>query len=264
MNNYNMSKYTKMKQEKREKEKKELESFNDKIYRIKNYAVKTKIEYPEYKEAYDYVDKLFPQINIKNVVIYRVNGEYLAKLGFGSAGGFYVKSSKMIVLSSLAGSFRKKIRYNPRDICAKITKDEVIVHELIHYCFNQKDICKDSDQHEEFAYGWSIGYLREKGYSDEEIIKNNFLPYLYNSVGNKIFSNILANHNIKLNEYNQYSAQKKNRVKREFGKEFHEKALKKSYEIGHQLIDIYSRKMSGEQKEVEKKKSRFDFLDLEP
>ena len=56
-----------------------------------------------------------------------------------------------------------------------MSKDEVIVHELLHYCHASIGSDTDINLSEEFAYGWSLGYLRAKGYSDEEIIENNLL-----------------------------------------------------------------------------------------
>jgi hypothetical protein len=44
---------------------------------------------------------------------------------------------------------------------------------------------------EEFAYGLSLGYLRNKGYSDEDVIKNNYLPYLVDCVQRDAFEIIL-------------------------------------------------------------------------
>ena len=66
------------------------------------------------------------------------------------------------------------------EIKAKITIDEVLVHELLHYVSDsQKKHVVSMELEEEFAYGNSIRYLKSKGYSDEDIVNNNFMPFLY-------------------------------------------------------------------------------------
>ena len=41
------------------------------IEKIKKISIK-KIEYPEFKEAYEYVDDLFPAAHVKDVIIHKV------------------------------------------------------------------------------------------------------------------------------------------------------------------------------------------------
>ena len=42
-------------------------------------------------EIHEYVDKLFPGSEVKDVTIYKVSPRYLERLGYGGAGGFYCR-----------------------------------------------------------------------------------------------------------------------------------------------------------------------------
>lgn len=256
----NKVKFVKTNQQRREQEKTTIEKLRKNINKIKSYMHIVIIKYPDYKEVFEYVDKIFPDINIKEVLVYKVSKKHMIKLGFGHAGGFYDRLGKTVVISS---SSAKQYQNNRSSIEAKITPDEVLVHELIHYCYNEFNIYNNIDQHEEFAYGWSVGYLRQKGYTDEQIIKNNFLPYIVNTISNDVFKDVLLNNNIKFSDYNSYSNAKKIRIRRQFNREYEKQAIEKAYKIGHQLINIYSKKINNET--VNNKKndvSRYTFLDL--
>lgn len=254
------AKYVKISQQQREKQQKTVDDLKKNINKIKSYLHSAVIKYPNYKEVFEYVDRIFTDINVKEIIVYKVSKKNMIKLGFGNAGGFYDRLSKTVVISS---SSVEKYKHNQSLIQAKITTDEVLVHELIHYCYNEFNIFSKTDQHEEFAYGWSIGYLRQKGYTDEQIIKNNFLPYLVNSISNDVFKNILLNNNIKPSDYNNYSNAKKIRISRQFNKECEKQAIVKAYKRGQELIDIYSKKINNETVSHKKNNvSRYTLLDL--
>ena len=94
---------------------------------------------------------------------------YFSDSGFGGAGGFYSKTYKVIIISGKQKQ-RKKTYADRYSVSAKLEIDEVIVHELLHYCyFEEGKSNKSVGLNEEFAYGWSIGYLRKKGYTDDEL-----------------------------------------------------------------------------------------------
>ena len=247
----------------RESSKKQLESHNKNIAKIKKIALK-EIEYPEFKEAYDYVDDLFPRVKVKEIKIYKVAAAALAKMGFGGAEGFYDTVSKIVVV---CGARRTK---TPIDkscyICAKIERDEVIVHELCHYCYGfEGQRSMSSEIREEFAYGWSMPYLRQKGYTDEEIIKYNFLPHLVEISKEEAMRNILAQNDISIREYNAHSTFKRKEFHRKYGKKVFTRAKELAMERGYKLISLYDSKMkegTGFINEEDDEVSRFDFLDL--
>ncbi|KKL46025.1 hypothetical protein LCGC14_2349720, partial [marine sediment metagenome] len=153
--------------------KKQMALLRKNIDKIRNNINTKKINYPEFKECFDYVDNLFPRVNVKSVTLYKPSPKLMQKLGFGHAGGFYDRVSKIVVFTRFMSSIGTRDRYS---IKAKLTQDEVIVHELCHYSYFEEGKSSVSQElNEEFAYGWSIGYLRQKGYSDEDIVDKNFL-----------------------------------------------------------------------------------------
>ena len=232
------------------------------IEKIQKIALKV-ISYPEYKEAYDYVDNIFPGSNVKNVNIYKVAAIELEKMGFGAAEGFYDKISRIIVLCGARKSF-----FSSRDkryiVKAKLTTDEVIVHELCHYAYaSEGNFSTSRDMHEEFAYGWSLGYLRGKGYSDDYIINYNFLPHLVGICYDEATANILAENNISNSEFNNYTKFKKKEFNRSYGGKIFLRAKELAFRRGERLIKLYSSNIEeGGYSIIEEEKSRFSILDL--
>ena len=246
-----------------DRNREELEKVKENIKKLTDHEGTEEIKYPAYKEAYEYVDNLFPGVGVKDIKIYKASSFLMEKLGFGSAGGFYDKIYKNIIISSTSKLVRRNL--HKYSIQAHITKDEVIVHELIHYCFNEDKISSSREIQEEYAYGYSIGYLRKKGYSDKQIIKNNFLPYLYQISYQKSLKSILGRRNIGLREYQNYSDYKKTRFMRANYKYVFSKAMEIANEKGQQIVDVYNKKLENHipMKNINKKEvSRFNIMDI--
>lgn len=246
----------------REQAKKEYQLTNKNIEKIKKIYLK-KIMYPDYKEAYDYVDNLFPRVNVKEVVIYKVSSKDLAKMGYGGAEGFYHRVSKVVVVCGTRGNTQ------PIDkrfmVKAKIERDEVIVHELCHYCYafeGQSSVSREMV--EEFAYGYSVGYLRQKGYTDEQIVKYNFLPYLVNVSCDKARNNVMAQNNVSTYEYNNHTRFQRKEFNRKYGVKIFNRAKEIAMERGLRLIDMYSKKIDEGTVFIDEEEDigRFDILDL--
>jgi hypothetical protein len=232
------------------------------IEKIKRIAIR-KVSYPELGEAYDYVDKLFPRAKVKEIEVFKVKNSDLVKMNFGGARGFYDTISKIVVLS---GPVQQQKRGGGEfDVQAKVTNDEVIVHELCHYCyFFERNSSIGVESKEEFAYGWSLGYLREKGYSDDYIIRYNFLPFLMNASFDRATKNILVRNGISYREYNAHTRFKRKEFRRQYGKKIFLRAKEIAIERGQALIDCYSKKLeegSIYADEVEDN-TRWDLLDI--
>ena len=223
------------------------------------------IRYEDYPEAFDYVDNLFPGSNVKEVVLYKVSPRLLEVLGYGGAGGFYDRCSKEIVIAAYAPiNSRSPARYD-MSIKAKLKKDEVVAHELCHYCFVEEGGSSSSREiWEEFAYGWTLGYLRNKGYTDEQIIKWNYYPFLVDIMSEKALEIILAKNDITIRQYNGYSKWRRSEFWKRFGKKWNEKRKELAYKRGEEIISLYERKMAegtGCTKTVEET-NRFDLMDF--
>jgi hypothetical protein len=246
----------------REESKKQYTLTQKNIRKIKDIAIK-KIEYPDFKEAFEYVDNLFPRVKVKEVPIYKVMARDLSKMGYGGAEGFYDSVSKIVVVCGA----RKKTgpidkRYN---ITAKIERDEVIVHELCHYCYVFEGMrSMSSEMREEFAYGWSVGYLRQKGYTDEQIVNYNFLPYLVGLSYDEARKNILVRNGISTYEYNNQSKYQRREFQRTYSKKIFDRSKEIAMARGLKLINLYSKKIEegtgliDEEVDID----RFDILDL--
>jgi hypothetical protein len=242
-------------------------SFTQKaIKKIREIALK-KIQYPEYSEAYEYVDNLFPSANVKDVIIHKVASRDLEKLGMRGVEGFYDPVTQIVVIS---GSHSSRYQGNKfYKVEAKIEKDEVIVHELCHYSYYAMGHRSISSQmREEFAYGWSLGYLRQKGYSDEYIIKYNYLPYLMSICNEKATDIVLSKNGITQEQFRAMSKYKKKDCDRRFRKRVFLLSKELAFEKGQNIIDIYSREIeSGDygvkvKEHEEEPYGRYGMLDL--
>ena len=233
------------------------------IEKIKKISI-NKIAYPEFKEAYDYVDDLFPAAHVKEVIIHKVMAKDLKRLGFDGVEGFYDPATKIIVISGAHKSlYHGDSRYK---IEAKVSKDEVIVHELCHYAYVAMEFSSiSSEMREEFAYGWSIGYLRKKGHSDEFIIKYNFLPYLFGLFHEEATIKILARNGITVSKYNSFSSYKRKECNRMYRRKIFILAKEMATKRGQQIIDLYSDKLEEGgyvEPKQENKYGRYGMLDL--
>ena len=233
------------------------------IEKIQKIALR-KIQYPDFKESYDYADNLFPRAKAKDAIIYKVASKDLEKMGYGEAGGFYDSVTKIIVIAGVRhASPNIDKRYF---ISVKVSNDEVIVHELCHYCYVSLGRSSVSmEMQEEFAYGWSVGYLRQKGYSDEYIIKYNFLPYFMKVCYPSATKKILAQNGISNAQYNSFSRFKKKEFDKTYGKKIFLIAKEMGIEYGWKLIKLYKNKENVNMKSTEideENSSRYNILDF--
>lgn len=243
----------------------------EKIEKIKNNINTYVVSYgtPKFKAAFDYVDNLFPASKVKETVAYFADAKYLSYLGYQGVGGFCDTLSKTIIVATKFFTTDETNR-----IVGKASKDEVLVHEMLHYCnlternvFSRENLSEgDVNLHEEFAYGWSLGYLRDKGYADKEIIANNFLPYLAGRCASDAFLWALAKENISFEQYQLMKEWKKT----DFMRKHHDKILNKQIElglkIGEELVYIYSKKLKDRKTGFvsnQENTNRYELMDLD-
>jgi len=211
----------------------------NKIIESKN---KTVIEYPEYKEAFDYVDRKFPGMNVLNVTVYKIPRRELEDGGYGGVGGLYSFHNKSVIVSDrLTGGFST----DKNVVVASLSTDEVIVHELLHYVSHRISRSKSVILEEEFAYGNSVPYLKGKGYSDTEIIEGNMLPYLYTIMNRgDILNEILKKRGIQRKQFNSIIRQseiEEYATAAELIKaELHDRTLSAAIKAGEFMIEKYS------------------------
>ena len=121
---------------------------------------------------------------------------------------------------------------------------------------------------EEFAYGNSIGYLRHKGYSDDEIIDKNFMPHLIQTVDNKkILYKIINLNNISMHDFLVFNKNKKllekekKQLINKIEKDFFYSVCEEARERGYAIISLFDRK----NKNIESKKDNkaLKYIDLD-
>ncbi len=216
------------------------------IDKIKRHSSTRSISYQSksksYKDAYNYVDKLFPKYKVKDVIVYRTSLTYLASLGYKNIGGFYNRIASVIVIPDKQKTEVKKTKSPWSKIKAKITFDEVMVHELLHYVSDhQMKGISSVDREEEFAYGNSVGYLKQRGHNDDSIINDNFMPFLISVVNiKKITRIVLLKNNYDIDEFVTLPKEKTRKILSKYRDDIFEICRKQAYDRGKELIRIYS------------------------
>ena len=201
---------------------------------------------------------------MREVAIYKVAAADMERMGYGGVEGFYDRISKIIVL---CGVRPERTHYVDREYRAeaKVTPDEVIVHELLHYAYIAEGMWSTSrDMNEEFAYGWSVGYLRKKGYTDKYIVEFNFLPYLIGVCYEEATKNILVWNSISEREFNDHTNLQRREFNQIYGKKIFLRAKELAMERGLRLVKLYSKKIEDEggHREIDEEMDRFSILDL--
>jgi len=194
------------------------------IDKIKSSANTREINYPEYKESFDYVDNKFPGNRVKDATIFLCSKGLLKGLGYVGLGGFFEKILKTII------------------ICNEGAIDETIVHEMLHYVSDLSLATSYSvELEEEFAYINSIDYLRNKGRTDEYIISTVFLPYLMGKVDkNKIIKEILTTEDLRIFSNKDLTVQK--RILKRYKKKIESSMIEHATNLGKDIIELHNRK----------------------
>jgi hypothetical protein len=162
----------------------------------------------------------------------------LKKLGYYGLGGFFERLLKTVVIN-------KDMSFDGDSaFLGKISVDEAIVHELLHYVSDLSGIKKTSVEiEEEFAYSNSLNYLRSKKYTDKEIINNNFLPFLSGLINsNPIIKDVLIKNNEMYEKFLLKSEKSQKRILKQYEKEINEEIRKQAYKKGQELIEVFDNK----------------------
>lgn len=193
MPEYGWADFIRENQQARSAVRKSFTATAERLSRIKAYEHTKRIKYPdpEYKAAFDYVHDLYPFAGVKQAFIYHTTKHFLQEVGYGGVGGFYDTNAKVVVITDWLGDGE----YNEFKVQAEFTTDEVLCHELIHYCANYRLATSSRNVEEEIAYGKSIGYLRQKGRTDDFIIEKNMMPYLMSTIDKAaVYRRVLVKH----------------------------------------------------------------------
>jgi len=214
--------------------KKEIEKLYSNVKKIISSCRTKTVGYEENKIAFEYVNSLFPNCNVKDVSVYKAPKSLLDKRGFSHADGFYLPDLKVILFSNNR-NLRKRKRKE-----GKVPDEVVLIHELLHYCYYEQGMQSFTTEIiEEFAYGWSVPYLKKIGYSDEKIIEEYFYPAMSGIVYKECLKEVLLQNNISPKEYNNFTRKKKVRICNKYNKIIENLMDEKVFKKGKDLIDIY-------------------------
>ncbi|MFA5598958.1 MAG: hypothetical protein WDA06_00040 [Phenylobacterium sp.] len=226
-----------------EKVKATIAVSNKNLDKIKHHPSTQVCSYTNCESAYNYVQSRFPAVDIKDVKFYLSSRDFLDSLGYTSARGFFNKSKKTIVIAS-----DEKSKITPDniidDIIIDIKNDEVVVHELLHYVSSMLSRRLHDAAEEEFAYGYSLQYFKNKGYSNSHIVHNILLPYFMSVVAKDriLLAESLPLMGLSLDEFDNLTAKKKNNI---INRMSNNKDIKKIYLLaaerkGYDFIKKYS------------------------
>jgi len=228
---------------------------------IKSHEKTKEIKYPAYQESFDYVDYFFPSALVKEIKIYLCDHKLLFDIGLGKSLGFYSPISKIIIIANPDTIKEKSTTTLLSSIRAKISLDETIVHELLHYASNitvKGYITRRAE--EEFAYGYSVKYLINKGHSKKDIINNNFMPYLISIVNSKKIKNrILKENGYIKDDFLRFPSKKRKKILKELEPLLFKSVVSEARKIGKKIIKKYIDKKP---EPIEESNSDFDLMNL--
>jgi hypothetical protein len=254
--------------------KKIIEMSRESLEKIKKHHKTIIIEYPKYKEAYDYVAESFPNIDIKEIKIYQCDVNYLKRLGFSMAKGFYLIYDKAIVIASNCEDVCEKdkchydeIEMDDKDVKAKYTTDEVLIHEMLHYVSNALSPTSTELFEEEFAYGNSVEYFIKKGYTIDDIIFQKLIIYLHMAIKSEkkilgIIVKSLEEQGYNVQEFNNFSIDKRKRILKKISSVLQNNLKKEIYDLGKRFIEVHKKYQKNDNVDVEDDIKPFDTIDL--
>jgi len=210
--------------------------------KIKSTEGTEMVQYPQYRNAFDYVDSFFPQAEIKNVIVYFCPKKTLADVGYKNSGGVYCTYSRVIVV---ANDLIEKCDGIWNSVRARTTPDETLVHELLHYASDSriKGRKVSSIYEEEFSYGYSIPYFIQKGWTEETIIDNYFLPHLINLLDkNDIKKKVLSDNDHDWIEFLTMSDDEQKKVLKSVEQDLYDETIHRARKEGKKIFVAYKDK----------------------
>jgi hypothetical protein len=214
-----------------------VELSNKALVRIRESSRTKRIVYPEMKEAYDYVNDLYPDAGIKNVVALHASSATLNEVGYRGVGGFYDHRTRVIVISNSVAPTET----DDFESSAEYTLDEVLCHELIHYGANYDKPLSNRNLEEEIAYGKSVGYLRSKGRTDDFIIHKNMMPYLLSVVDRwEVLHRVLLKEGVAADAFAAMDSERQEALVDKYRVKLRREMLAEAREIGMRMVSLYS------------------------
>lgn len=218
------------------------------VSRIINHAQTEQKQLSNYPKVQKYLNERFPEVNLTDVKLYLVARE---ALDYQSAniGGCYIKNMRIIFIKNNMRSspqkrdkFEKIMRQHSR---AKLLREDVLVHEYIHAVSDKIGRACNKHQHmeEEFVYTNCIDFYRERGMSDDDIVKNNFLPFCVNDVlsSRNNMIQIFSELDISMADLVDLTEQEYKQLFNDHAEELVSKIVKKATGKATKMIELYNK-----------------------
>ena len=215
-----------------------LNLHKESLDKIRLHKATKQVTIEDFPSAFEYIDKRFPNANVRECQVYVAKRSFLDRVGYKGIGGFYSKIEKIVVIPDempepvIPKNTTGKTRW--KSIKAKLTVEEILVHELCHYVSAKSCTTPKSMQiEEEFAYGNMVDFCRSRGRSDDEIVLSIFLPYLFNVV-------------LQTKQYLPCKSDEDDRM-------LFDSVMKDATDLGFRIIAIWDRKRNPEETNTERK-----------
>lgn len=169
------------------KRQQELASFRRRVNRIIKNSKTEKKSLIDFPAVYEYLSTKFPDVDLSDIRVYIAPPEVIQQRGWPQIGGFFVKETKDIFVKDEIRGAKSKGRFDKimKMLCPiDVAVEDVVVHEFIHVISHKIGRASSRFEHmeEEFVYANCIGFYKEKGMSEEDIVNSQLLPFCTNDV----------------------------------------------------------------------------------
>lgn len=227
-----------------------LEKLSKKVQKVINSKTTKEINLNAYTDVKNYINERFSNVDFSGLHIYIAHPDAFSRAGFKYALGLYVHHLDIILIQLM--SEHKKLNYKnvfEKSIAEQLDQDlttpDVLVHEMMHAVSGRTGRSTRIYAHaeEEFAYTNTVPFYKNKGMSDEEIIKY-YLTFCTNDIiGNHDeLRDSLKGNDVLVEEYD--SAVQKQKVMEFLNK--HTTTIcpiiiEKAKERAHLMIELYNK-----------------------
>lgn len=148
----------------------------------------------DFIEGYKYATSFYPDCDLSDVRAFLVSSKFMKRLAkatdnnmFAACGGVYLSAIKYILVKEAGeckNETKDKVSSLLDEYSIKVDPQDAFVHELFHAISHASGRGTRKFMHleEEFVYTHTIDWLRKRGFSDDDIVNHNFLPFAINDV----------------------------------------------------------------------------------
>lgn len=165
-----------------------LKALNDRIDKIIKSNQTSEIKIDIFPRVRDYVAKRFGDIDFSDLKIYISSSEVFKRAGFQFAYGLYVHHLGVILLQDMNSKKNPKLKTEferrlSEQLDSDLNTEDILVHEMMHAVSGKTGRSTKRYTHveEEFAYTNTIPFYKDRGLSDDHIVKY-YLTFCVNDI----------------------------------------------------------------------------------